>query len=82
MLRMQPELLLVLLCTFLLPTGTGVLAVEKPQVSVPPFDDKYSMLVRKLESGQTDIDYKEFRESFLESKQLRVAASKGQISTS
>jgi hypothetical protein len=73
-LRVQPELLLV--CTFLLPTAIA-LAGEKPQVSVPPFDDKYSTLVRKLESGRTDIDYKEFRESFLQSKQFQVAASKG-----
>jgi hypothetical protein len=74
-LKVQPGLLLVCLCTFLLPTAI-VRAVEKPQVSVPQFNDKYSMLVRKLESGQTEINYKEFRESFLESKQFQVAASK------
>jgi hypothetical protein len=71
----MPRSILVCLCTCLLPAALG-LAGEKLQISVPSFDDKYSMLVRKLESGQTDIDYKEFRESFLESKQFAVAASK------
>jgi len=37
------------------------------------------MLVRKLESGQTDIDYKEFRESFLESSNSGSRHPKGQI---
>ena len=36
----------------------------------------YSKTVKKLESGQTDIDYRAFRESFLDSKQFKVAASK------
>ena len=67
--------ILAYLGMLLLPAAIG-LAGESPQISVPSFDDKYSMLVRKLESGQTDIDYKEFRESFLESKQFAVAASK------
>lgn len=67
--------ILAYLGMLLLPAAIG-LAGESPQISVPSFNDKYSMLVRKLESGQTDIDYKEFRESFLESKQFAVAASK------
>lgn len=51
-------------------------AKEDPQISVPSFDDTYSKTVRKLESGQTDIDYRAFRESFLASKQFQVAANK------
>jgi hypothetical protein len=52
------------------PTASG-----KPIV-VPAFDDTYSKLVKKLESGQTDIDYRAFRESFLKSKQFQIAVSK------
>jgi hypothetical protein len=50
-------------------------AATSPEVEVPSFGDKYSRLVRGLESGQTGIDYREFRESFLESRQFEVAAS-------
>ena len=42
-------------------------------VAVPPYDDKYSKLVKQLEAGQTNINYREFRESFLESEQFRTA---------
>jgi hypothetical protein len=51
-------------------------AVSGERITVPAFDDAYSRLVGKLESGETDIDYKAFRESFIESKQFQVAASK------
>jgi hypothetical protein len=51
-------------------------ATDDAQISVPSFDDPYSKTVRKLESGQTDIDYRAFRESFLDSKQFKIAASK------
>jgi hypothetical protein len=62
--------------------AAGALHAAKPapaasgEIAIPAFDDAYSKLVRKLESGQTDIDYRAFRESFLESKQFAVAASK------
>ena len=39
-------------------------------------NDKYSEYVRKLEGGDTDIDYKEFRESFIESTQFIIASKK------
>jgi hypothetical protein len=45
-------------------------------IVVPAFGDKYSALVRKLESGETDIDYRAFRESFLKSKQFAVATDR------
>jgi hypothetical protein len=51
-------------------------AANGERITVPAFDDTYSRLVRKLEAGETDIDYKAFRESFLASKQFQVAASK------
>ncbi|HEV7232215.1 MAG TPA: DUF4919 domain-containing protein [Bacteroidia bacterium] len=56
-------------------TFTG-LAQQAPQVIPPPFQDNYSATVKKLESGQTDINYREFRESFLESEQFKVASRK------
>src|SRR4030095_8777298 len=34
---------------------------------------KYSKFVKQLEAGQTNINYTEFRQSFLESEQFRVA---------
>jgi hypothetical protein len=60
----------------LLPSWASEGAAQKPEISVPPFQDKYSALVAKLESGQTDIDYRQFRESFLESRQFQVAGSR------
>lgn len=38
--------------------------------------DKYLEYVSKLEGGNTDIDYKEFRESFIESTQYIIASKK------
>jgi hypothetical protein len=68
-------LLLACLGTLALPAAIAH-AKDDPQISVPSFDDAYSKTVRKLESGQTDIDYRAFRESFLASKQFKVAADK------
>lgn len=47
-------------------TGFG----QAGTIVIPKFGDKYSDYVRKLENGQTDIDYTDFRDSFLESKQF------------
>jgi hypothetical protein len=65
---------LFFLATSVLPAAAH--AKDDPQISVPSFDDAYSKTVKKLESGQTDIDYRAFRETFLESKQFQVAADK------
>src|SRR5262245_60724483 len=46
------------------------------EVIIPTFDDKYSRFVRSLESGHTAINYREFRESFMESKQFQIAAAR------
>jgi hypothetical protein len=43
-------------------------------VAAPRYDDKYSTLVKQLEAGQTNINYSEFRESFLESEQFKTAS--------
>lgn len=45
-------------------------------IIVPKFGDKYSECVEQLELGNTDINYKEFRESFIESAQFKIASSK------
>lgn len=42
-------------------------------VTIPVFDDKYSKYVSQLEAGRTDIDYQDFRFSFLESEQFNIA---------
>jgi hypothetical protein len=52
----------LLLCTFI---GFG----QTDEIKIPSFNDKYSNYVKQLESGVTDIDYTDFRNSFLESKQ-------------
>jgi hypothetical protein len=46
---------------------------------VKKLNDKYLEYVEKLERGITDIDYKDFRESFIESTQFIVAAKKKKI---
>lgn len=52
------------------------LAQSNNDVVVPAFADKYSDFIKQLEAGQTDINYKEFRESFIESEQFKIAAKK------
>ncbi len=48
-------------------------SAQTSNIAIPKFNDKYSQTVAKLESGNTDIDYREFRFSFLESKQYDYA---------
>lgn len=43
------------------------------EVMVPPFQDTYSDYVKRLESGETNIDYQDFRYSFLKSEQFNLA---------
>ena len=47
-----------------------------PEIAIPRFNDKYSKLVGKLEAGQTGIDFREFRESYIESEQFKIASAK------
>ena len=44
---------------------------EKIQITIPDSNDKYSEFVRQLEAGETNIDFLEFRESFLASEQFK-----------
>ena len=52
------------------------LAQNAPSVVIPRYGDKYSTLVRQLEARETNINYRDFRDSFLESKQFKSAADK------
>ena len=47
--------------------------VSATAVVVPSYGDKYSKIVKQLEAGNTNVDYKALRESFLESEQFKTA---------
>lgn len=64
----------VLSCLAVLVLSHPACAQNSSTVAVPRYDDKYSKLVKQLEAGQTNINYTEFRESFLESEQFRTVA--------
>ncbi|GAA5083040.1 hypothetical protein GCM10023210_01100 [Chryseobacterium ginsengisoli] len=48
---------------------------QENKIIIPNFDDKYSKYVKNLENGELDIDYTDFRNSFLESKQYNLKKS-------
>ena len=54
-------------------------ALAQTEIAVPPFHDRFCELVRKLEAGDTGINYREFRESFIESQQFLIAYGKKTI---
>lgn len=62
--------LLTSLCAFGQTTG---------EVIIPDFNDKYCNYIRQLEAGETDIDYQDFRFSFIESEQFKIAAIKSKV---
>jgi hypothetical protein len=51
-------------------------AQDSGEITLPAWNDKYSEFVRQLEGGNTKIDYREFRYSFLESKQFQIKTKK------
>ncbi|MGH1386467.1 DUF4919 domain-containing protein [Kordia sp.] len=53
-----------------------IIGQTETEIKVPKFDDNYCKTVQMLENGKTDIDYKSFRESFIESKQFKIASNK------
>jgi len=66
-------------CFFLIAflfAGSILSAQTGPEVIVPAFDDSYSKTIKMLEAGETDINYRAFRESFIESEQFLVASAK------
>ena len=60
----------VLSCLAVFVLSHGAWAQNSSAVAIPGYDDKYSKLVKQLEAGQTNINYTEFRESFLQSEQF------------
>ncbi|MDF3027651.1 MAG: hypothetical protein K0S23_1958 [Fluviicola sp.] len=46
------------------------------EIVIPTFKDKYSESVKKLEAGETNINYQDFRYSFIESEQFIIASGK------
>ena len=55
---------------FILIFQTGFAIAQDTQIEIPAFKDKYSEYVKQLERGNIDIDYVDFRNSFLASKQF------------
>jgi hypothetical protein len=46
------------------------------KIIILEFKDKYSEYVKKIETGQNDIDYQDFRFSFIDSEQFKIANRK------
>jgi len=67
--RMNKAILFLILFTAL---NNSSIAQTNPEVIIPPHNDVYSEFVKKLEAGETNIDYRRFRESFIESKQFKM----------
>lgn len=63
--------MIVMMISFL-----NVFGKSDQKIILPDFDDKYSKYVQQLEIGQLDIDYQDFRNSFIESQQYSVSKSK------
>ena len=68
---MNTRFLLIIILLFNLSIVFG-----QNKIEVPNYNDDYSKTVKKLESGQTDIDYRSFRENFIQSEQFKVASKK------
>ena len=60
--------------TILILVSPCLYAQSSIEVAVPEFNDTYSSYVKTLESGHTDINYREFRYSFIESEQFKKAS--------
>ena len=66
----------ILFLSIILTTSICSFGQTEPQVIVPNFNDKFCDYIKKLESGQTDIDYQDFRFNFIESEQFKIATKK------
>lgn len=63
---------LVLFSLILILISAELFGQKNVEVDIPKFDDKYCNYIKKLEAGETNIDYQDFRFSLLESKQFGV----------
>lgn len=59
-----------LLLTYISFSVTMLAFGQDSKIEIPTFGDKYSKYVKQLEDGNLDIDYTDFRNSFLDSKQF------------
>ncbi|MGH2566558.1 MAG: DUF4919 domain-containing protein [Ginsengibacter sp.] len=65
---MQPAT--VCLITIYLLLKSSFAFSQDTKIEIPKFKDKYSAYVKQLEDGKTDIDFTDFRNSFLDSEQF------------
>jgi hypothetical protein len=65
----MPNCRILLLATFLVHSALTVYGQDS-RIAIPAFGDKFSKYVSQLERGELDIDYTDFRNSFLDSKQF------------
>jgi hypothetical protein len=63
----------LLLLTMFMTVAMRLFGQSNSEVVLPSFQDTYSDYVKKLESGETNIDYQDFRFSFLKSEQFNLA---------
>ena len=63
----------LLLITMFMTVAMRLFGQSNSEVVLPSFQDTYSDYVKKLESGETNIDYQDFRFSFLKSEQFNLA---------
>lgn len=54
-------------------------AQEATNIAVPMSNDKYANYIQQLETGTTEIDYQDFRFSFLESPQFLVVSENFEV---
>ena len=64
----------ILICSIL--SLVAISLFGQAEIVIPIFGDKYSEYVKKVEAGNTNIDYEDLRFSFIKSKQFRVASQK------
>ena len=67
---------ILIFAIILIINSTNIFGQSHTKIKVPQFEDEYSKTVSVLENGETDIDYKKFRESFLKSPQFKIAKEK------
>lgn len=62
--------------TMFMTVSMSLFGQSSSEIVVPPFQDTFSDYIKKLEAGETNIDYQDFRFSFLKSEQFTIAQSK------
>ena len=65
-----------IILTMFITVSMSLFGQSSSEIVVPPFQDTFSDYIKKLEAGETNIDYQDFRFSFLKSEQFTIAQSK------